>query len=108
MRLQRNIAGHNRFVVIDMQKLGRFADTKAEVLTALEEASDEEFSAAVQLGAPGDPDEHFVLKLKDRNAQAALLAYAESAAQDDPALARDVRQLASQAGPAHPHCKQPD
>jgi hypothetical protein len=56
-----------------------------------------------------DPeDDFFVIKLKDANAQAALLAYAASAEGTDPELAEDVRRLAGHAGPSHPLCRKPD
>ena len=56
-----------------------------------------------------DPvDDFFVIKLKDQNSRAALLAYAEAAEASDPELAADVRKLAEAAGPNHPHCKRPD
>lgn len=53
-------------------------------------------------------DDFFVIKLKDRNSRAALLAYADAAEASDPELAADVRHLAEGAGPGHPLCKQPD
>lgn len=62
----------------------------------------------VEWGLPGDPNEFFVIKLKDRYAQSALLAYADAALADDPQYAQAVRELASRAGPSHPLCKTPD
>lgn len=62
----------------------------------------------VEWGRPGDPNEFFVIKLKDRYAQAALLAYADAAQAHDPQYAQAVRELASRAGPNHPLCKIPD
>jgi hypothetical protein len=53
-------------------------------------------------------DQFFVIKLKDKYAQAALLAYANAAAQDDTEYANEVMQLAMRSGPAHPLCKMPD
>ena len=52
--------------------------------------------------------EFFVIKLKDKYAEAALRAYASDAAQDDLEYAVDVIQLALRAGHHHPLCKKPD
>ena len=57
----------------------------------------------------GDPEnDFFVIKLKDKHAAAALLAYASSAQADgDLELSADVRRLAREAA-AHPCQKRPD
>jgi hypothetical protein len=53
--------------------------------------------------------EFFVIRLKDKYAQSALLAYANYASADgDEEYAQDVLGLAQRAGPANPHCKRPD
>lgn len=57
---------------------------------------------------PGDLNEFFAIKLKDRNSEAALLAYAAAIEPRDPEFAADVRELAARAGPNHPACKDPD
>lgn len=58
----------------------------------------------------GDPvDDFYVLKLKDRHSETALLAYADAAeSAGDLELAADVRRLAARSGRHHPHCKLPD
>lgn len=56
----------------------------------------------------GDVDEFFVVRLRDRYAQAALAAYAAAAEIDDPEYAAEVRQLMLRAGPSHPNVKRPD
>ena len=58
----------------------------------------------------GDPvDDFVVLKLRDINTPAALLAYAKSAEKTgDRELAEDFRDFAAGSGKAHPHCKVPD
>jgi hypothetical protein len=53
-------------------------------------------------------DEFFVIKLKDKYAQAALVSYANAAAQDDTEYANEVMEMATRSGPAHPLCKMPD
>ena len=62
----------------------------------------------VQWGRVGNDDEFFVIKLKDRNAQEALLAYAHSIEPKDPEFAKEVRALANRSGPNHPACRDPD
>jgi hypothetical protein len=53
-------------------------------------------------------DEFFCIKLKDRFAQAALIAYAKEAQSFDPEYAGEVHKLAMRSGPNHPECKFPD
>jgi len=57
---------------------------------------------------PGDPDECFVLVLKDEYAHAALMAYSKAAIADDPEYADQVHELAMRAGRYHALCKKPD
>lgn len=59
-------------------------------------------------GLEGSPSEFFVIRLKDKYAKAALQAYADAAAADDPEWAADVSELAKRSGPSHPYCKRPD
>lgn len=56
----------------------------------------------------GDKDEFFVIRLRDRYAQAALAAYAAAAEFDDPEYAAEVRDLMRRAGPNSPHSRRPD
>lgn len=62
----------------------------------------------IEWGRVGDFDEFFVIKLRDRHAPAALLAYAESIGRTDPEFAEEVRELAARSGEASPFCKEPD
>ena len=62
----------------------------------------------IEWGLVGEPDEFFVIKLKDKHAQAALAAYANSIAHDDPEFAEQVMGLAMRAGTNNPYCKDPD
>ena len=58
---------------------------------------------------PWGRNEFFVLKLADRYSAAALHAYALAAdTAGDHEYAADVLELAKRAGPASPHCKNPD
>lgn len=57
----------------------------------------------------GEPNEHFVIMLKDKYARPALMEYARMAMEDgNKEYALDVMQLADRAGPLHPNCKTPD
>jgi len=63
----------------------------------------------VEYGLPGHRDEFFVIKLQDKNARAALLAYAEEADKNgDIELAVEVRGLADKAGEQSEFVKNPD
>ena len=55
----------------------------------------------------GNTDEFFIIRLKDKNAPAALTAYALAASIDDPEYAGDIVELAAQAL-RHPRRKRPD
>ncbi len=67
-----------------------------------------ERQAWVEDDGPGGENEFFVIMVKDRHAQAALMAYACSASETDMEFASDVFELAQRAGPASPFCKDPD
>lgn len=69
---------------------------------------DERKKAWVDDCGPGQEHEYFVIMLKDRNADAALYAYAMKASETDDEFAKEVMDLASRAGPSHPLCKIPD
>lgn len=52
--------------------------------------------------------EFFLIRLKDKYARAALLAYALAAEADDRQYAAEVSELANRAGYLSPWCKRPD
>jgi len=65
----------------------------------------------VEYGLPGTENEFFVIKLKDRHAQAALIGYLQSlTSQDeyDAEYAMDIKELAKRSGPDNQWCKDPD
>lgn len=62
----------------------------------------------IEWGCVGEPDEFFVIKLKDKHAKNALEAYADSIVDDDPEFAEEVMELAMRAGADNPYCKAPD
>ena len=61
----------------------------------------------IEAGLPNTEHEFFVLKLKDKYAQAALNAYVEAVEGDDPEYAEEVRELANRAGEDSPWCHTP-
>lgn len=62
----------------------------------------------IEWGRPGSEDEFFAIKLKDRHARVALIAYANSVKASDPEFAEEVSELANRAGVNSPFCKEPD
>lgn len=62
----------------------------------------------IEWGMTNSEDEFFVIKLKDRNSRAALLAYAAEIDARDPEFAAEVVQLADRAGSQNRFCKDPD
>ena len=62
----------------------------------------------IEWGITGEPDEFFVIKLKDRHARMALLAYADSISGIDSEFSDEVRELADRAGAHSPFCEDPD
>lgn len=65
-------------------------------------------SGCVDFGAPNKIDEFFVIKLRDKYAQAALRGYSYAAYADDPEWAGEVSELAARSGPGSKFGKQPD
>lgn len=111
MRLDRNVdSGYgNKYGLILKREF-------AEVLRQAPPGMQEKVSAAIKtLEDAGIIDwgdkpetEFFVIKLKDKFAANALVAYAGAASGFDPEYARDVSKLAARSGVYHPNCKMPD
>lgn len=101
MKLDRNKDGAGgKYAVVRLREVPHDGEARAH-LDALVTGG------FVEMGSVGDADEFFVVKLKDRYAAAALVAYAEAAASDDPEYAIEVLELAARAM-AHPNRKTPD
>ena len=99
-----NHAGNGKYTVINMRKLEGNPQTAEELAAAILKNPE-----AVEFGRSGDPEEFFVIKLKDKHSSAALEAYADEAFHDDELeYSRQVRLLADRSGKNHPHCKKPD
>lgn len=113
MKLDRNIEGNEgegKYAILNLRKFHDYENdlaypSKARALRsaikALENAGVLEFGAT-------DETEFFVIKLKDKHARGALMAYAASAMKDDPEFAKEVLELSSRSGPKHPLCQAPD
>lgn len=105
MKLDRNLSpsGKGKYALINLRKIDgdpRTPEAMAAAILAQPEA--------VQLGIVGEPDEFWLIKLKDKYAAAALQAYADAAQADDPEYANQVRDMVQRAGPNSPFCKTPD
>lgn len=110
MKLDRNIdGGHgNKYCLIKNRELeqlrdkdGYFPERVADALLTLVEAG------VIDWGCTPET-EFFVIRLKDRNAGAALAGYAAKAREDDPEYAFEIADLADRSGENHPFCKKPD
>jgi len=106
MKMDRNQSegGTCKYAAINLRKLKSCRSTP-EVERALEVLKN---VGALEAGGVGQPDEFFLIKLKDRNAKPALFAYADSIEGDDSEFASEVRELAKRSGTDHPLCKRPD
>lgn len=114
MKMDRNITddGLGKYAVINLRKLnetcgnaGTFQRWTPEVQAALDTL---ESVGVLEWGRTGQSDEFFLIKLKDRFAAPALLAYAEAIDGDDSEFAGEVRDMAMRSGTHNPHCKMPD
>jgi len=105
MQLDRNLnpTGKGKYAVINLRKLPGDPRTAAELVAAIL-ANPE----CVEFGAVGQPDEFWLLKLKDKYAKPALEAYAAAVGYEDPEYADAVWELSRRAGKSSPFCKNPD
>jgi hypothetical protein len=107
MKLDRNVKGSNKYGVVRMRRVAELpANDRARAegcICVLEQLG------VFSRGPTGSDDEFFVIMLKDRHAQSALLGYATHAATSgDVELSQDVAAVAERSGPGHPNCKDPD
>ncbi len=105
MKLDRNLnpSGKGKYAVINLRKIPGDPRTPQELAAAIL-ANPE----CVEFGTVGTPDEFWLIKLKDANADAALFGYAGKALTQDPEYAAEVAEMAKRAGKNSPFCKQPD
>lgn len=105
MKLDRNLnpGGKGKYALINLRKIVGDPRTAQEMAAAIVANPD-----ALQLGVVGEPDEFWLIKLKDKYAAAALQAYADAAQADDPEYANQVREMVQRSGQNSPFCQTPD
>lgn len=105
MLLDRNVNpdGLGKYALINLRVLAPVANNKEAIIAELAKKPE-----ALQLGAIGEEDEFFPIKLKDKYAAQALQAYADACRADDPEFAAQVDELVKRSGPYNRLCKIPD
>jgi hypothetical protein len=105
MDLDRNLNsdGKGKYAIINLRKIPTNPQTPQELAAAIL-ANPE----CVEFGRVGDPDEFFLIKIKDIHAEVALEAYGTSASLIDEKYGDAVLQMATRAGTNSPYCKLPD
>jgi hypothetical protein len=105
MQLDRNLNndGKGKYALINLRKIPGNPNTPEEIAAAIL-ANPE----CVEFGRVGDPDEFFLIKLKDVHAEPALESYAKSAMLVDEKYGEEVLSMAGRSGTNHPLCKLPD
>lgn len=113
MKLIRNTTpdGRCKYALVRLDKI-RAMDMSANFLNRVEDALSVLYNTGfLEYAGKNDPEEAFVIKLKDAHAPAALLAYAQSAHRPgehrDDELAADVLDLVERAQ-QHPGRHRPD
>lgn len=116
MKLDRNLNhdGHGKYALLKLRELDHLDDA-GSMLTfyngiprGIRNALKTLENAGILDWGDTEDSEFFVIRLKDVNTQAALIAYAGAAKRDDAEWAREILALAARSGPNHPHCKRPD
>lgn len=87
--------GRCKYALVRLDKAARYnemeQDRIREAFAVLEELE------VLEYAGKGDPDEAFVIKLKDINSTLALVAYAKAASGTDKELSDEVLELAKRA-----------
>ena len=112
MKLDRNIEGNQgrrKYALLHLRRLNGLRGSGGVLPPRLATAINSLIDAGIiEYGATPE-DEFFVIKLKDKYAQAALFTYANDARADNEGeYGQEVTNLAMRAGPSHPLCKKPD
>jgi hypothetical protein len=112
MKLDRNTnEGRGKYALLKLRVLddvetgGPFTETHPDIVAAMKLL---EANGILDWGIVGTDAEFFVIRLRDKFARSALLAYADAARSRDPEYAREVREMAERAGDLSPFCKVPD
>ena len=114
MKLDRNINPDKRgkYAILLLRDLEKFrspdyphSNRAAAIGAALRVLED---AGVIDWGITGTDKEFFLIRLKDKYAEAGLRNYARAAAADDEEYANEVFEMANRAGPNSPFCKRPD
>jgi len=112
MKLDRNKLGNDgrgKYALIKVREVALFEPPEAfatsPVLEAIKTLED---AGVLDWGEVNTEAEFFVIRLKDKYALAALVAYAQAAFTDDPEYAKDIADLVCRAGANSRWCKRPD
>jgi hypothetical protein len=108
MKLMRNVTpdGQCKYAAVRVDKLAALLPTeRQEVQRALDTLA---AYGLLENPKPGEQEEFFLVKLKDRHSPAALYAYADSIRPTDAEFASEVTRLCFRAGERSPWCKEPD
>lgn len=111
MKLDRNVneTGQGKYALLKMRELRLFEphslNDPSPVGDALELLSDNDL---LDYGEVGTEREFFVIRLRDKYADAALAAYADAAEADDPEYAAEIREMLPRSGLRSAFCKVPD
>lgn len=116
MKLDRNLSqnkGQGKYALVNLRRVASLRDSqreedkpaKQDLAQALETL---EKLGVVEWGAPYSENEFFVIKLKDKFADAALRAYSAAAGVFDTEWAQEILDLSRRAGRFSKFCKTPD
>lgn len=105
MKLDRNInkSGKGKYAVINLRKIPSDPRNAEELANAIKSNPE-----CVEFGVVGEKDEFWLIKLRDRFAKDALIAYADATALFDLEYSEAVREIAFRSGINNPFCKDPD
>jgi hypothetical protein len=105
MKLDRNILGNGgrgKYALLLLRNVDAADSKVSRALETLEDAG------VLDWGDAKTEREFMVIRLKDKYARAALLAYAEEAQKEDAEYAAEIYGLASRSGELSEWCKKPD
>jgi len=104
MKLDTNTNPHGlgKYALLNLRKIESLTPEIREALNLLNRLN------ILEWGVKGAPDEFFVMKLRDTNTSAGLIAYAAKAKETDPEWAQEVLELAKRSSHNSPYCKLPD
>lgn len=114
MKMDRNINpdGSGKYALLNLRKLKQIKETTRkdfDLQRRLEAAvAVLKETGVLEMGQVGTENEFFPIKLKDVHSHAALIAYANHAANEQPEFAKEVLDMATRAGVNNQWCKLPD